>query len=72
MLQSVGETNARIHLDIHTDNRDAECARLAAAGAERVGGQDDWVVMREPSGLLFCVVQVPADDPSLDQATSWE
>jgi hypothetical protein len=71
MLQAVGDDTPRIHLDIHTDNRAAECERLLAAGATRVGGQDDWVVMADPAGIIFCVVEVPADHESLRDAQVW-
>ena len=45
-----------MHLDIHTDDLDAEVARLEKLGAERVQQVHGWWVMRDPAGLLFCVL----------------
>ncbi len=50
-----------IHLDLYTDNQTTEVARLEALGARRypwryrVGA--DFVVLEDPDGNLFCVVQ---------------
>jgi predicted enzyme related to lactoylglutathione lyase len=55
MVQRVGAP-ARVHLDIETDDIDAEVARLTALGATEVERVQTWVVMRDPAGLLFCVV----------------
>jgi len=71
LLQGVGDDVARVHFDIHTDNRVAESERLIAAGASHIGGQDDWVVLRDPAGIIFCVVEVPADHESLVGAQEW-
>jgi catechol 2,3-dioxygenase-like lactoylglutathione lyase family enzyme len=71
LLQSVGDAEARVHFDIHTDDRVAECERLTAAGATWIGGQDDWMVMRDPAGIIFCVVQVDPDHESLVGAQEW-
>jgi len=46
----------RAHLDLGTDDRDAEVARLLRLGAEDVGeGHDGWHALRDPAGLAFCV-----------------
>jgi hypothetical protein len=71
LLQEIGEGAARIHLDIHTDDRDAEVRRLLALGATREAQAGDWVVLRDPAGLLVCVVPVPSDDPTLRGAARW-
>jgi hypothetical protein len=71
LLQSIGTDAARIHLDIHTDDRDAEVKRLVALGAIEVASAGDWVVLRDPAGLLLCVVPVPSDDPTLSGASRW-
>ena len=55
-LQEVGEAEARYHLDIETDDVEAEVARLTALGAVQVADGRTWVVMRDPSGHLFDVV----------------
>lgn len=45
-----------IHLDIETDNLDAEVRRLEALGAKRVAFVKRWWVMEAPTGQRFCVV----------------
>lgn len=56
LTQRLEEGTSRVHLDIHTDDLEAEVARLERLGAERVRRVDHWWVMRDPAGLLFCVV----------------
>lgn len=48
-----GATSA--HLDIATDNRRAEVARLERAGARRLWDGARWTVLRPPAGWLVCV-----------------
>ena len=50
--------DSRIHLDIETDDISAEVARLEKLGATVHERKERWVVMRAPSGQLFCVVRV--------------
>jgi hypothetical protein len=57
MVQRVGAT-PRVHLDIETDDVEAETRRLEGLGATRVGRVRSWCVMQDPAGLLFCVVPV--------------
>jgi Glyoxalase-like domain len=45
----------RLHLDVRAADRDAEVARLIAAGASEVGRHENWVVMADPEGNEFCV-----------------
>jgi hypothetical protein len=62
---------SRIHLDIATDDIEAEVCRLEALGATRERQVEQWWVMRAPSGHLFCVV--PTDDEAfLAQGQRWE
>ena len=56
LLQRV-DHEARIHLDIETDDLDAEVARLEALGATRVAFVKRWWVMQAPTGHRFCVVR---------------
>lgn len=49
---------SRVHLDIETDNIQAEVARLEKLGARRIGEIKTWVVMEAPTGQRFCVVRV--------------
>jgi predicted enzyme related to lactoylglutathione lyase len=56
----------RMHLDIETDDVDAEVARLKALGAttydhQQERGYDFWV-MRDPWGNEFCVLQLEFPD----------
>jgi catechol 2,3-dioxygenase-like lactoylglutathione lyase family enzyme len=56
-LQRV-EHESRVHLDIETDDIDAEVARLRHLGASVFKRLARWVVMQAPSGQRFCVVRV--------------
>lgn len=47
---------SRVHLDIETDNIEAEVARLENLGALRIKNMDRWVVMEAPTGQRFCLV----------------
>ena len=49
---------SRVHLDIETDDLDAEAARLEALGAKKVGFVKRWWVMEAPTGQRFCVVKM--------------
>ena len=54
-----------LHLDLYTSDQTAEVERLVALGAKpypwRYGPGADYVVLEDPDGNLFCVVQVPED-----------
>ena len=57
LLQRV-EHEARVHLDIETDDIEAEVARLEALGATRVAFcHGRWWVVQAPTGHRFCVVR---------------
>ena len=61
---------SRVHLDIETDDIDAEVARLEALGARKVGRGSSWCVMEAPTGQRFCVVK--PTDPGFDaKANRW-
>ena len=49
---------SRVHLDIETDDQDAEVARLEALGAKRIEWIKRWWVMEAPTGQRFCVVKM--------------
>ncbi len=49
---------SRVHLDIETDDIEAEMARLEKFGATVFKRLARWVVMQAPSGQRFCVVRV--------------
>ena len=48
---------SRVHLDIETDDVDAEVRRLEALGARRVRAVRSFWVMEAPTGQRFCVVR---------------
>ncbi len=56
LLQKVDHAS-RIHLDIESDDIDAEADRLEALGAKRIGFVKRWWVMEAPSGHRFCVIR---------------
>jgi predicted enzyme related to lactoylglutathione lyase len=51
------EHESRVHLDIESDDIDAEVARLEKLGATCVARVKNWVVMEAPTGQRFCVVR---------------
>ncbi len=54
---------SRVHLDIKTDDLDAEVARLERLGARRLQKIRYWWVMEAPSGHRFCVIPLhPGQD----------
>ena len=53
---------SRVHLDIETDDIDAEVLRLEGLGAKRVDRVKGWWVMEAPTGQRFCVVRARKPD----------
>jgi len=52
------EHTSRVHLDIETDDIEAEVSRLEALGAKRIAFvRERWWVMEAPTGQRFCVVR---------------
>jgi hypothetical protein len=49
---------SRVHLDIESDDIEAEVARLEKLGAKVAERLPRWVVMQAPSGQRFCVVRI--------------
>ena len=69
-IQKVTHPN-RVHLDIETNDVEAEVTRLVKLGAVRVEAVSDWWVMQAPSGHRFCVI--PAGPGRLDhRAQVWD
>jgi catechol 2,3-dioxygenase-like lactoylglutathione lyase family enzyme len=56
---------ARLHLDLYTKDQQGEVERLVRIGATRYPWRykpdDDFVVLEDPDGNLFCVVHVPSE-----------
>jgi predicted enzyme related to lactoylglutathione lyase len=62
---------SRVHLDIETDDIEAEVARLEALGAKRLSDIRRWVVMEAPTGQRFCVVRTGRANFT-EQANVWD
>jgi predicted enzyme related to lactoylglutathione lyase len=56
LIQAVDHPS-RVHLDIETDDVEAEVRRLEALGARRVAQVRTWWIMEAPTGQRFCVLQ---------------
>ena len=65
-------TPARVHLDIETDDVPAELERVTGLGATVVTRHDDWAVLQDPGGLLFCVVPVQTGELFEQHALTWD
>jgi predicted enzyme related to lactoylglutathione lyase len=61
LIQKV-EHESRVHLDIETDNIEAEVERLSKLGAQVLKRFEHWVVMEAPTGHNFCVVNPQRTD----------
>jgi hypothetical protein len=61
LVQAVAHSS-RVHVDIETDDLDAEVQRLEALGAKRVAFVKRWWVMEAPTGQRFCVVRPQRPD----------
>ena len=53
---------SRVHLDIETDDIEAEVVRLERLGAHRVQRVKSWWVLEAPTGQRFCVVAKASRD----------
>jgi predicted enzyme related to lactoylglutathione lyase len=62
---------SRVHLDIETDDIEAEVRRLEALGAKRLRQVRTWWVMEAPTGHRFCVVR-PQRDTLEAEANRWD
>jgi len=62
LLQRVPEAERAVHLDIETDDVEAEVRRLEALGARVKARIREHVVMEAPTGHAFCVVQIHRGD----------
>jgi hypothetical protein len=73
MVQRIGAgATPRLHLDIETDDVEAEVRRLERLGAVRVEAVETWWIMRDPAGLLFCVVRVQSPEEFAAYAATWD
>jgi Glyoxalase-like domain len=72
LVQRLDNGPGRMHVDIHTDDLDAEVARLEKLGAQRVQQVHSWWVLRDPAGLLFCVIPEPPGSFDDSTAQRWD
>ncbi|MDX1648944.1 MAG: VOC family protein [Myxococcota bacterium] len=71
LLQRVPAAERAVHLDVETDDVEAEVSRLERLGARVKARIDRHVVMLAPTGHPFCVVPVfRGDFPA--KAARWE
>ncbi len=61
LLQKVGH-ESRIHLDIESDDLDAEAERLVVLGAKKIAFVKRWWLMEAPTGHRFCIVRKQRDE----------
>lgn len=62
---------SRVHLDIETDDIEAEVARLEELGAKKITAIKSWVVLEAPTGHRFCVVPAFSADFA-EKANIWK
>ena len=63
LIQRLGDDIAgqptTAHIDLGTDDIDAELTRVVALGATALWPGDGWHAVRDPSGMIFCVTANP-------------
>jgi len=74
LLQSV-DHESRLHMDIETDDREAERDRLTGLGATVVREVDEdgkhWTVLEAPTGHRFCLIKPRSSSFAVD-ASQWK
>ncbi len=70
LVQAV-QHESRVHLDIETNDVEAEATRLEALGARRIAKVRTWWVMEAPTGQRFCVVRPQRADFE-ENANVWQ
>jgi hypothetical protein len=63
---------SRVHLDVESDDIEAEVARLEKLGARRLEKIKTWVVMESPTGQRFCVVKAKVDLTGRPGVRTWK
>jgi glyoxalase superfamily protein len=72
VIQAVDDGPPRYHIDIETDDLEAEVARLTALGAEPVSSWKEAHTLRAPGGHVFCVVPIHSDPETFAKsANTW-
>ncbi len=71
-VQAVDD-QARYHVDIETDDVEAEARRLVALGAVEIGRWLECVTLRAPGGHLLCVIPSHLDPETFESLSqAWE
>lgn len=65
------EHESRAHIDIESDDIDAEVKRLEAMGAKCVERIKTWCVMEAPTGARFCVIRPQRDALTDENSNVW-
>jgi hypothetical protein len=65
LLQRLGRsdegTRTRAHIDLGTDDIEADASRLEALGAARIGPGHGWIALTDPAGHPFCTTRTTPD-----------
>jgi hypothetical protein len=64
--------DSRVHLDIESDDVEAEVARLQKLGARRLDNVKTWVVLEAPTGQRFCVIRARSPLEGKPDAQVWK
>ncbi|MEV0647391.1 VOC family protein [Phytomonospora sp. NPDC050363] len=72
LVQELGSGEPRVHLDVITDDLDAEVTRLEALGAKRVRQIGELWILRDPAGLPFCVIAAPPERFDEENSARWD
>ncbi|GAB3244242.1 VOC family protein [Kineosporia babensis] len=71
-VQAIDEGAPRFHIDIETDDLDAETDRLLGLGAVEIGRWLDCRTLQAPGGHVLCVIPVHSDPDEFQRlATLW-
>ena len=67
-VDSSAQVPPRIHLDLYAEDQNAEVRRLEGLGARQIQWDKrppdaDYIIMEDPEGNRFCVIDVPAPAP---------
>jgi Glyoxalase-like domain len=71
MLVQAVQHESRVHLDIETNDVEAEANRLERLGAKRIAKVETWWIVEAPTGQRFCVVRSQRADLE-DSANVWQ
>jgi hypothetical protein len=64
-------TPPRWHVDIESDDIEAEVTRLEGLGARRLADMGTFWQLTDPAGLVFCVVGIQTGEEFERYATTW-